>query len=286
MKPLQGIRILSLALNLPGPAAMMRLEALGANCRKLEPPGGDPMQMYAGAAYSQMHQGIRVTLADLKTDAGQAKLAKELAQADVLLTSFRASALKRLGLSWPKLRKAYPKLSMVSIVGDVHAPEVAGHDLTYMAECGLIPSQALPSSLFADMGGSLVAVQAVLCAVLKQRETGRGCFQEVGLAQAAQYLALPHQWGLTRPEGLIGGAHALYQVFACADGRVALAALEPHFSQRVCKLVGWPDFKAADALSPALKRKVAAFMKRRSCAELQALGEDLDLPLHVMPDPH
>ena len=35
---LRGVRVLSLALNLPGPAAMMRLHDMGAHCTKLEPP--------------------------------------------------------------------------------------------------------------------------------------------------------------------------------------------------------------------------------------------------------
>ena len=36
--PLAGVRILSLALNLPGPAALMRCQRMGATCVKLEPP--------------------------------------------------------------------------------------------------------------------------------------------------------------------------------------------------------------------------------------------------------
>ena len=30
LKPLKGVRVLTLALNLPGPAAVMRLQAMGA----------------------------------------------------------------------------------------------------------------------------------------------------------------------------------------------------------------------------------------------------------------
>ena len=41
-QPLKGVRVLSLALNLPGPAALLRLRQMGAACLKLEPPGGDP----------------------------------------------------------------------------------------------------------------------------------------------------------------------------------------------------------------------------------------------------
>jgi alpha-methylacyl-CoA racemase len=48
--PLAGIRVLSLALNLPGPAALMRCRQLGAQCLKLEPPAGDPMRLYRPGA--------------------------------------------------------------------------------------------------------------------------------------------------------------------------------------------------------------------------------------------
>ena len=46
LKPLRGVRVLSLALNLPGPAALMRLRAMGATCTKAEPPA--PAGMPAG----------------------------------------------------------------------------------------------------------------------------------------------------------------------------------------------------------------------------------------------
>ena len=36
--PLAGVRVMSLALNLPGPAALMRCRQMGATCTKLEPP--------------------------------------------------------------------------------------------------------------------------------------------------------------------------------------------------------------------------------------------------------
>ncbi len=103
LKPLRGVRVLSLALNLPGPGALMRLRAMGASCLKIEPPGpggvsGDPMGQYNPTAYAQMHQGIKLRTLDLKTDKGQAGLHKELARTDVLIVSFRPSALRKLGL--------------------------------------------------------------------------------------------------------------------------------------------------------------------------------------------
>ena len=107
-KPLRGVRVLSLALNLPGPAAFMRLKAMGATCTKAEPPGpgggsGDPMGVYNPGAYAQLHDGIRTVTIDLKSDKGQAALHRHLARTDVLLTSFRPSALAKLGLAWKAL---------------------------------------------------------------------------------------------------------------------------------------------------------------------------------------
>ena len=92
--PLAQVRVLSLALNLPGPAALMRCRRMGATCTKLEPPSGDPMRLYEPSAYAELHEGVQVLEADLKTEAGQAIVHRELARADVLLTSFRPSALK------------------------------------------------------------------------------------------------------------------------------------------------------------------------------------------------
>src|SRR3954470_13546607 len=98
--PLTDVRILSLALNLPGPAALMRCRRMGATCAKLEPPRGDPMGHYNPGAYSELHEGVKVLTADLKTPEGQQVLHRELARSDVLLTSFRPSALAKLGLAW------------------------------------------------------------------------------------------------------------------------------------------------------------------------------------------
>ena len=119
LRPLKGVRILSLALNLPGPAALMRCQQMGASCVKLEPlphpsapagTSGDPMGLYNAAAYKELHHQVRITQADLKTENGQKALHREMAKTDVLLTSFRPSAMVKLGLDWKKLHKLYVHL--------------------------------------------------------------------------------------------------------------------------------------------------------------------------------
>jgi crotonobetainyl-CoA:carnitine CoA-transferase CaiB-like acyl-CoA transferase len=281
---LKGVRVLSLSLNLPGPAALMRCQQLGASCVKLEPPSRDPMALYNQNAYTQLHLGVRVAQADLKTEPGQRALHKELAKADVLLTSFRPSALIKLGLSWKLLHKQYPQLSLVEIVGAPGArAEEPGHDLTYMAENDLIPGLELPASLYADMGGSLMASEAVLQATLLQRSKGKGVRIEVALSEAAAYIGLPRTWGLTQPGAAVGGGHAGYRVYPCKDGRVAVAALEPHFAASLCGLVGIAVTDRKTLFAPDTHSRIASGLLTQSRAELERLAVAHDIPLHTLP---
>lgn len=259
---LAGLRVISLALNLPGPAAVRRLSDLGAECLKLEPPSGDPMQSYGAGFFAWLHAGIPTEKVDLKSATGQARLHAALAQADVLITSSRPAALSRLNIHAERLARDFPRLGWVEIVGDAapHDNE-AGHDLTYQAQAGLVRDQ-LPSTLLADMGGALMAVQAVLELVIRRG----GGHRRVALAEAARYLGLPHTWGLTAPGAVLGGGHPGYQVLPCRDGWVALAALEPHF-------------QAALARAMEGHASAAAWCAAHDAITLNQTAQSLDLPL-------
>ncbi len=292
IRPLKGVRILSLALNLPGPAALMRCQTMGATCIKLEPPphptapkgsSGDPMAMYAQTAYAAMHQGVKTLCADLKSDAGQKVLRRELAKADVLITSFRPSALDKLGLGWKTLHKAYPQLSLVAIFGaSGERAEEPGHDLTYMAEHDLVTGLDLPASLYADMGGSLMVSEAILQARLLQLQKGKSVRLEVALSGAAGYLGLPRAWGLTTSGAAVGGGHAGYRVYACKDGRVAMAALEPHFAASLAEAAGLADSRVTSMFKPESHAAIAAFLAGKTRKQLDALALAKDIPLQTL----
>ena len=290
---LKGVRVLSLSLNLPGPAALMRCQQMGASCVKLEPPppagsapgaSGDPMGLYNRIAFDVLHRGVRLVVADLKTEKGQKALQRELAKADILLTSFRPSALKKLGLEWKVLHKRYPTLSQVAIVG---APgsraEEPGHDLTYLAENDLLSGLELPATLYADMGGSLMASEAVLQAVLMQKR-GKSCYLEVALSSAAAYLALPRNWGLTQAGAAVGGGHAGYRVYACKDGRVAIAALEPHFARALCMAAQVPYVNVLTMLSTQTHQALTTYLQGMTRRALDLLARDKDIPLFTLPN--
>lgn len=284
-KPLRGTRVLSLALNLPGPAALMRLAQMGATCTKINPPAGDPMQHYTPSGYDLLHKGVKHKTLDLKTEKGQAELHKLLAKTDVLLTSFRPSALTKLGLGWKKLHKQYPALSLIEVVG---APgplaEIPGHDLTYQAEVGLVNGMDLPPSLFADMGGAIMASEAALKSLITLKTTGKGSHHEVALSDAAAWLALPRQLRMTTPEGAVGGAHAGYRIYACKNGRVAVAALEPHFAISLCEAAGVAlTHPVKDLFKPATRQAIESFLAGQTRAQLDKLAAAKDIPLMTLP---
>jgi crotonobetainyl-CoA:carnitine CoA-transferase CaiB-like acyl-CoA transferase len=244
---------------------------------------GDPMSVYSAAGYAVLQTGIRTQVVDLKTAVGQSTLHKALGKTDVLMTSFRPSALLKLGLGWKALHQQHPRLSCVTIVGAPGAlADAPGHDLTYVAEHDLVTGLDLPATLYADMCGALMASEAVLQAVLLQRLRGKGSCFEVALSDAAAHLALPRQWGATVSGTVLGGAHAGYRVYPCKNGRVAMAALEPHFAKSLCEVAGltWTD--PSMMLKASTHQAIAEYVAGKTRAALDKLSEAHDIPLHTL----
>jgi alpha-methylacyl-CoA racemase len=187
--------------------------------------------------------------------------------------------------SWRQkaLHQQYPQLSVVAIVGAPGArAEEPGHDLTYLAENALVTGLDLPPTLYADMGGSLMASEAVLQARLLQLQKGKGVYQEVALSVAAGYMALPRTWGLTAPGAAVGGGHAGYRVYPCKDGRVAMAALEPHFAAALAAEVGLRQSHILAMFAPETHTAIAAYLAGKTRQELDALAAAKDIPLYTL----
>jgi alpha-methylacyl-CoA racemase len=237
--PLQGVCVLTLAVNLPGPAAASRLHAMGASVVKVEPPGGDPLARMCTGYYEDLSTGQEVVQLDLKDQNDRASLDDWLEKTDLLLTSTRPAALGRLGLSWPDLHARFPGLCQVAIVG--HPPpdeDAPGHDLTYQARFGTLSPPEIPPVLVADLAGAERTVSAAV-SLLFARERGQGAgYERVALSRAAHSFAGPLHWGLTAPDGVLGGGFPGYGLYRAREGHVALAALEPHFWDRLLRELG------------------------------------------------
>jgi crotonobetainyl-CoA:carnitine CoA-transferase CaiB-like acyl-CoA transferase len=272
---LAGLRVVTMALNLPGPAACARLREWGAEVVKVEPPSGDPFAAFCPDWYWQLHAGMEVHRVDLKADAGLARMHAWLARADVLVTAQRPSALDRLGLRGEALQARHPRLSHAQLTGHREPlAEAPGHDLTYLAEWDLVAPPAMPPTLFADMAGAERLVSGVLALVRARDRTGKGAHLTIALADAAEWLALPREHGLTQRGALLGGGFAGYNLYATRDGWIALAALEPHFAQRVAAVLQVGELTQAH---------LEATFAREPSAHWTAWSREHDIPLVALP---
>ena len=271
MVVLKGTRVVTMALNAPGPVAAARLRDAGATVIKVEPPSGDPLERFCPGWYGELHEGIAVERVDLKSTEGALRMRALLADADLFLSSQRPSALARLALDAASLRShgATRGVRSLNIVGEIARPEIAGHDLTYLASAGLL-GRDMPRTLVADVLG---AEHAFAVALQLLREPP-GSAAEVGLFDSLAPLAAPLRHGLTRAGALLGGGLPAYNIYDTREGRIAIAALEPHFQARVYALLG---------LAPGTD--LSAIMRSRTAAEWEAWGKAHDVPIAVCQDP-
>jgi alpha-methylacyl-CoA racemase len=269
---LTGIKIVSLSINAPGPVAAARLARMGAEVNKVEPPAGDPLKIAARSWYDSLCEGQTVITLDLKDSAQRRRLDDLLQKADLLLASFRPSALRRLGLDWESLHARHPNLCFAGIIG--YPPpreEQSGHDLTYLADTGLLSPPALPLSSYVDLAGAERCVSLALALLVNFARTGQVACGFVSLYQCALELAQPLQAGLTVPgAGVLGGGSVFYSMYQASDGWIAVGALEPHFAQRLLSELG---------LASANRTQLQEAFRGRTAEAWEHWAQERDLPL-------
>jgi alpha-methylacyl-CoA racemase len=261
-----------LAVYLPVPYAAQRLTTLGADVTAVEPPSGDPFEHWCPAYYAELRAGQRILRLDLKSVEGRRAFDALLAKADLLLTSFRLSALGRLGLGWDRLHAAHPRLSHVALVGwRDPRDERPTHDLMLQAAAGLVSPPAMPATTLADLAAGERIVSTGLAILLR----GEPTFATVSLEEGVAPFAAPLRHGLTAPGAMLGGGLAGYNVYRTSDGWIAVAALEPHFASALTDALG-SDLATAFAAAPAAQWETWAAEKGLPIVAVSAAASSLD----------
>ena len=263
---LQGLRVVDLTRNLPGPFATRLLADLGAEIIKIEPKNGDPARAF-GELFKALNHGKTIESHDFRDTQGIAAIKAHLKDADVMLDSFRPGVLKGMGLDATTLHAINPKLVMVSITGyglassdskiDINHDwaDKAGHDINFMAMSGVLDQlktadgeQAMPNVQFADLaGGSDTAVIALLAAVFAAQRTGKGRHVAVSMTHSLyQHMVMPKATGALvksfsgqQPaphHDFLGGLLPCYRLYKTSDERyMAVGSLELKFWQGLCE---------------------------------------------------
>ncbi|NKF23836.1 CaiB/BaiF CoA transferase family protein [Solimonas marina] len=286
---LAGVRVLDLSRLLPGPFCTLYLGQLGAEIVKIEEPGGEYGRTLSPELFALVNRNKRSLTLDLRKPEGVAVLRRLVADADVLIESFRPGVMDRLGCGYDALKALNPRLVYASLTGYGQSGpyrDRAGHDMNYCAYAGALDQignaagPALSNTQIADLaGGALTCAIGILAALHGARASGHGCFVDSAMLDgtlALQVAALTslRERGRTLPRGadMLTGALPNYRLYECADGRwFALGALEPKFWTAFCAAAGHPELAARDHDLKALHEQTAALFKTRSRDEWETL---------------
>ena len=160
----------------------------------------------------------------------------------------------------PRWRPTHPGLIYASISGyGQTGPDAkkGGFDLIAQGVSGLMSVTGEPGRAPAkvgvpltDLGAALFALSAVLAALHYRSRTGRGQYIDTSLVEAGIALSV---WESAEyfatgviPEPL-GSAHRMfapYQAIRCADGYITLGSANDRLFQRLCDLLGHPEWVA------------------------------------------
>jgi alpha-methylacyl-CoA racemase len=313
---LDGLRILDLTRLLPGGFCSLMLADFGADVIKVEDTGmGDYIRWsppyYEGAHESArsalflaLNRGKRSIRLDLKHDRGKEVLLALARDADILIESFRPGVLDRLGVGYERLEQENPGLIYCAITGygqDGPNRDRPGHDINYLALGGLLglggeadgpPVQA--AAQIADVGGgALMAVMGILVALRERERSGRGQMVDCSMFDGAlSWLAMVAAETLAggrsarRGELMLAGSLVCYRPYACADGYVAIGALEPKFWSAFCRGVGREDLleHAFDAPGSDAHRELCEIFAGRTREQWREFASEHDCCLEPVYD--
>ena len=261
---LEGIRVLDVTQVMAGPFCAMQLCDMGADVIKVEPPGGDSTRRMAGASdgdsagFNAVNRGKRGIVLDLGTPRGQDVMRRLLATTDILIENYRPGVMARFGLDYATLASDHPALIYASISGyGQTGPDAAkgGFDLIAQGVSGLMsitgeagrPPVKVGVPL-TDLGAALFALAAILAALHYRHRTGLGQYIDTSLVEAGIALSV---WEAAEyfdqgvPPEPLGSAHRMlapYQAVRCADGYITLAAGTNRLFQRLCDVLGHPEW--------------------------------------------
>lgn len=288
--PLEGIRIIDLTIVWAGPSGTVFLGDLGAELVRVESlqhpdvntrgqtripkaalegggggqfpnrnPGDRPWERSASFQYSGRNK-ISMTV-DLERESGKEIFLRLVQKSDVVFSNYAAGTLEKLGLTYPVLREANPKIIMVYFPGfGLSGPYkyFKGFGTNMEALAGLTALRGyrdmdvtVNGSVFqADAAAGAMGAFLTLMALHYRNRTGKGQFIEMSQAETTLH-HLSQAWfqyamnqRLLDPMGNRDGAAAPQGVYRCSgdDNWVAITIQDDKMWAAFCDVIGRPEF--------------------------------------------
>lgn len=310
--PLNDITILDCTAALAGPFGTAILADLGADVIKIEPPDGDmsrgtpphPADFATptsgreagcdyGGYFASINRNKRSIKLDLKNPADRDTFLAMCERVDAVIENSRAGVMDRLGCSYETIAERNPRIVYGAIRGfgdprtgespyvgwpafDIVAQSMGGLAHITGPESGAgFPCGASVGDLYP---GTLMAL-GVVSAIHQARVSGRGQFVDVSMYDAIAFLCetVIVNYGYNQVSlGPRGSGHpnlCPFDIYAAADGGVAIAAPRPTQWEALCQAMGRPDL-----ISDERSRDVRARVSNRTFvnAAIEAWTTGLD----------
>jgi crotonobetainyl-CoA:carnitine CoA-transferase CaiB-like acyl-CoA transferase len=287
-KPLEGIKIVEVAMWAFVPACGGMLSDLGADVIKVEPPSGDPLRgLQIGAfqssgrnidySWESYNRGKRSITLDLKQEAGREVLYKLIEDADVFLTNLLPPARRAMKIDADTIRAKFPNIIYASGSGSgPNGPESdkGGYDaISFWARGGISAAVTEdgadhpvgpPGPAFGDtLSGSMLS-GAICAAIAKRALTGEASTVDVSLLGTALWsmqrlvcqATADNVARFPRPSNPIP-FNVLVGTYPTSDGRyLALCMLQADkYWAPFCEVAGRPDLAHDPRYADAAARR-------------------------------
>ena len=258
-----GIKVIDMTNNFAGPMASALLADYDAEVIHIEKPitGDDNrfvMPMVDGTSFSHMssNRGKKSLVLDLKDPEAIAILKKMVADADILVESYRPGVMDRLGLGYETLKELNPRLIYCSISAYGQVGPYAkrpGYDVIAQAVSGIMYMTGDPDgsptkigTALGDWVGGLTAFGMIGTAMYYRSITGKGQHIDISLARLLMWMSARFDFTYTGKQDFRSGNHhttlAPYGIFNGNNGEsIIIGALNQNLWTKLCNVMGKPE---------------------------------------------
>lgn len=269
--PVEGVTVVELGVWVAGPAAGGILADWGADVIKIEPPTGDPARMFGrmlgcdlglNPPFEMDNRSKRSVVLDLSSEPDRRAAFELLSGADVFLTNVRPGALQRLGLDFPSVSAANPRLVYGLITGygesGPDADRAAFDVAAFWSRAGVAHLLTRPGDTppfqrggMGDHSAGMTMAAAVCAALLARERTGAGQLVTTSLYRQGAYTVSfdLNTYLMSGQPIAIGQRESMgnpcMNNYAASDGRrFWIVGLEPerHWPA-LCRAVGRPEWR-------------------------------------------
>jgi len=265
---LDGVKIVDLSIQIPGPYCSMILADLGAEVIKIEQFGIGDFARLLPHLFNGINRNKKSIILELKSLKGKDILYKLAEHADIVLEGFRPGVATRLGVDYATLKGINPKIIYCSITGygqDGPYRNISGHDINYQGVSGLLSltedlkaSADLSGLPLADIAGGMFAAISILTALINRAKTGAGEYIDVSMAAGV------FSWVGTSLLSALKGVNTSeslyiphYGIFKTKDDKFITLGIihEEHFWKNLCSVIELGKMKNLNLMERIARRE-------------------------------